>query len=163
MAAYRRDNLGFVFQDFNLLDTFSLRDNIFLPLVLARKEYGEMEERLKPLADRLEIKELLDKFPYEVSGGQKQRRQLPERSLRSRRSCLRTNLRGALDSRAADSLLRIFEDVNKSGQTVFMVTHSTRRPVMQEGSFSSKTALFSISCTVGTAAMRRCTRRYRIP
>lgn len=73
MAAYRRDNLGFVFQDFNLLDTFSLRDNIFLPLVLARKEYGEMEERLKPLADRLEIKELLDKFPYEVSGGQKQR------------------------------------------------------------------------------------------
>lgn len=73
MAAYRRDNLGFVFQDFNLLDTFSLRDNIFLPLVLARKEYGEMEERLKPLADRLKIKELLDKFPYEVSGGQKQR------------------------------------------------------------------------------------------
>lgn len=70
MAAYRRDNLGFVFQDFNLLDTFSLRDNIFLPLVLARKEYGEMEERLKPLADRLKIKELLDKFPYEVSGGQ---------------------------------------------------------------------------------------------
>ena len=73
MAAYRRDNLGFVFQDFNLLDTFSLKDNIYLPMVLARKNYKEMEERLNPLARKLEIDELLEKYPYEVSGGQKQR------------------------------------------------------------------------------------------
>ena len=126
MAAYRRDNLGFVFQDFNLLDTFSLRDNIFLPLVLARKEYGEMEERLKPLADRLEIKELLDKFPYEVSGGQKQRAAVARALITQPQILLADEPTGALDSRAADSLLRIFEDVNKSGQTVFMVTHSTR-------------------------------------
>ena len=126
LAAFRRDNLGFVFQDFNLLDTFSLRDNIFLPLVLARKEYGEMEERLKPLADRLEIKELLDKFPYEVSGGQKQRAAVARALITQPQILLADEPTGALDSRAADSLLRIFEDVNKSGQTVFMVTHSTR-------------------------------------
>ncbi|WP_455615971.1 ABC transporter ATP-binding protein [Eisenbergiella sp.] len=126
MAAYRRDNLGFVFQDFNLLDTFSLRDNIFLPLVLARKEYAEMEERLKPLAAKLEIKELLDKFPYEVSGGQKQRAAVARALITQPQILLADEPTGALDSRAADSLLRIFEDVNKSGQTVFMVTHSTR-------------------------------------
>ena len=73
LAAFRRENLGFVFQDFNLLDNFSIRDNIFLPLVLAGKKYQEMEEKLVPLASSLGITSLLEKFPYEVSGGQKQR------------------------------------------------------------------------------------------
>ena len=72
-AAFRRDNLGFVFQEFNLLDTFSLEDNIALPLVLAGKGYREINERLMPVARRLGIAELLKKYPYEVSGGQKQR------------------------------------------------------------------------------------------
>ena len=73
MAAFRRQNLGFVFQDFNLLDTFSLKDNIFLPLVLSGKKYDEMEKKIKPVAQRLGIEKLLEKYPYEVSGGQKQR------------------------------------------------------------------------------------------
>lgn len=126
MAAYRRDNLGFVFQDFNLLDTFSLRDNIFLPMVLARKDYQEMEKRLGVLAEKLEIGELLDKYPYEVSGGQKQRAAVARALITRPRILLADEPTGALDSRAADGLLRIFEEVNAGGQTVFMVTHSTR-------------------------------------
>ena len=73
LAEYRRDHLGFVFQEFNLLDTFSVEDNIFLPMVLARKNHQEMKERLEPLAKKLGIAELLKKYPYEISGGQKQR------------------------------------------------------------------------------------------
>ncbi|WP_367933131.1 ABC transporter ATP-binding protein [Enterocloster citroniae] len=126
MAAYRRDNLGFVFQDFNLLDTFSIKDNIFLPMVLARKNYHEMEERLAPLAKQLEIEDLLEKFPYEVSGGQKQRAAVARALITKPRLLLADEPTGALDSRAADGLLRIFKAVNRSGQTVFMVTHSTR-------------------------------------
>lgn len=126
MAAYRRDNLGFVFQDFNLLDTFSLRDNIFLPMVLARKDYREMEKRLAVLAGKLEIQELLEKYPYEVSGGQKQRAAVARALITNPRILLADEPTGALDSRAADGLLRIFEEVNAGGQTVFMVTHSTR-------------------------------------
>ncbi len=126
MAAYRRDNLGFVFQDFNLLDTFSLRDNIFLPMVLARKDYQEMEKRLGVLAEKLEIGELLDKYPYEVSGGQKQRAAVARALITRPRILLADEPTGALDSRAADGLLRIFEEINAGGQTVFMVTHSTR-------------------------------------
>lgn len=126
MAAYRRDNLGFVFQDFNLLDTFSLKDNIYLPMVLARKNYKEMEERLNPLARKLEIDELLEKYPYEVSGGQKQRAAVARALITNPRILLADEPTGALDSRAADGLLRIFEEINLSGQTVFMVTHSIR-------------------------------------
>ena len=126
MAAYRRDNLGFVFQDFNLLDTFSLKDNIFLPMVLARKDYKEMEERLKPLARKLEIGELLEKYPYEVSGGQKQRAAVARALITRPQILLADEPTGALDSRAADGLLGMFEEINKSGQTVFMVTHSIR-------------------------------------
>lgn len=126
MAAYRRDNLGFVFQEFNLLDTFSLRDNIFLPMVLARRDYREMEKRLAVLAEKLEITELLDKYPYEVSGGQKQRAAVARALITRPRILLADEPAGALDSRAADGLLRIFEEINAGGQTVFMVTHSTR-------------------------------------
>lgn len=126
MAAYRRENLGFVFQDFNLLDTFSIRDNIFLPLVLSRRDYREMERRLAPLAEMLGIGELLDKYPYEVSGGQKQRAAVARALITEPRIVLADEPTGALDSKSTDSLLRVFEQVNAGGQTVVMVTHSTR-------------------------------------
>lgn len=71
IAAFRRQNMGFVFQDFNLLDTFSLKDNIYLPLVLSGAKYNTMEKRLAPIAEKLGITQILDKYPYEVSGGQK--------------------------------------------------------------------------------------------
>ena len=73
VAAFRRDCLGFVFQEFNLLDTFTIEDNILLPLVLANKPYSQMQKRLAPLAEQLGITDLLKKYPYEISGGQKQR------------------------------------------------------------------------------------------
>ena len=126
MAAYRRENLGFVFQDFNLLDTLSLRDNILLPLVLSGRSCSEMEGRLAPVARRLGIADLLNKFPYEVSGGQKQRAAVARALITGPRLVLADEPSGALDSRAADGLLRVFEQINAAGQTVLMVTHSVR-------------------------------------
>ena len=125
MAAFRRDNLGFVFQDFSLLDTFSLRDNILLPLVLAGKKYPEMEERLKPLAAELEISDLLDKYPYEVSGGQKQRCAVARALITGPKLVLTDEPTGALDSRSSEALMDLFVRINRAGQTVLMVTHST--------------------------------------
>lgn len=124
ICAFRRDNLGFVFQDFSLLDTLSLKDNIFLPLVLAGKDYKTMEERLIPLAKRLAIEELLEKYPYEVSGGQKQRVAVARALITRPQIVFADEPTGALDSKASDKLLRIFADVNKDGQTILMVTHS---------------------------------------
>ena len=126
ISAFRRDNLGFVFQDFNLLDTFSLRDNIFLPLVLAGKSYQEMESRLGPLARRLGISDILSKFPYEVSGGQKQRAAIARALITEPRLVLADEPTGALDSRASAGLLRLFNNINSTGQTILMVTHSVR-------------------------------------
>ena len=126
IAAFRRDNLGFVFQDFNLLDTFSVRDNIFLPLVLAGMPYREMELRLAPLAAKLGIGEILDKFPYEISGGQKQRTAAARAMITKPQILLADEPTGALDSRAADGLLKIFNRVNDEGQTILMVTHSVK-------------------------------------
>ncbi len=126
LSAFRRDNLGFVFQDFNLLDTFSLRDNIFLPLVLAGKKYVEMERRLFPIAGKLGLSQLLDKFPYEVSGGQKQRAAVARAIITDPKLILADEPTGSLDSKSADSLLKVFADLNRSGQTILMVTHSAR-------------------------------------
>ena len=125
LAAFRRDNLGFVFQDFNLLDTFSLRDNILLPLVLAGKKWPEMDRRLTPPAQSLGIGPLLDKYPYEVSGGQKQRCAVARALIGQPQLVLADEPTGALDSRAADGLMDLFTTVNQAGQTVLMVTHST--------------------------------------
>ena len=125
LAAFRRDNLGFVFQDFNLLDTFSLRDNILLPLVLSGKKYPEMKRRLTPLAQTLGIESLLDKYPYEVSGGQKQRCAVARALITQPQIVLADEPTGALDSRAADGLMDLFTKINAAGQTVLMVTHST--------------------------------------
>lgn len=126
MSKFRRDNLGFVFQDFNLLDTFSLKDNIFLPLVLAGKSYEEMNRRIIPIADMLEIRELLGKYPYEVSGGQKQRAAVARALITEPKLILADEPTGALDSRSTDSLLKVFSDINRNGQTILMVTHSTK-------------------------------------
>lgn len=126
MAAFRRDNLGFVFQDFNLLDTFSLQDNIFLPLVLSGKNYKEMQKRISPIAEKLGISHLLSKYPYEVSGGQKQRAAVARALITNPKLVLADEPTGALDSRATDGLLSIFKDINKDGQTILMVTHSTK-------------------------------------
>ena len=126
MAEFRRDNLGFVFQDFNLLDTFSLEDNIYLPLVLAGKNYREMHKRLEPIAKQLGITQLLKKYPYEVSGGQKQRAAVARALITHPKLILADEPTGALDSRAASDLLSMFNEVNQEGQTILMVTHSAQ-------------------------------------
>ena len=126
MAEFRRDNLGFVFQDFNLLDTFSLRDNIYLPLVLTGEDYREMEQKIRPIAQALKITELLDKFPYEVSGGQKQRAAVARALITNPKLILADEPTGALDSKAASALLSVFGEINAEGQTILMVTHSAQ-------------------------------------
>ena len=126
LAAFRRSHLGFVFQDFNLLDTFSLRDNIFLPLVLAGRPYEEMERKLKPLAEQLGIADILSKYPYEVSGGQKQRAAAARALITDPQIVLADEPTGALDSRSSDNLLELFGEINKGGQTILMVTHSVK-------------------------------------
>lgn len=126
ISAFRRDNLGFVFQDFNLMDTFSLMDNIFLPLVLAGCKYNEMSERLKPIAERLRITEILSKYPYEVSGGQKQRAAVARALITNPKLILADEPTGALDSKSTAQILNLFEEINREGQTILMVTHSTK-------------------------------------
>lgn len=126
LAAFRRCNLGFVFQDFNLLDTFTLQDNIFLPLVLSGKRYEEMNRRLQPIAERLGIGQILKKYPYEVSGGQKQRAAVARALITNPQLVLADEPTGALDSRSTDGLLKVFGEINQDGQTILMVTHSTK-------------------------------------
>lgn len=126
LAAFRRENLGFVFQDFNLLDTFSLEDNIYLPLVLSGKNYKEMRQRLEPLAEKLHIQDILKKYPYEVSGGQKQRAAAARALITNPQIVLADEPTGALDSKSSDQMLKLFSRINKEGQTILMVTHSTR-------------------------------------
>ncbi len=126
LSSFRRDNLGFVFQDFNLLDNFTIQDNIFLPLVLSGKKYEEMNARLQPIARKLGIFDLLNKYPYEVSGGQKQRAAVARALITNPKLILADEPTGALDSRSTDDLLRLFNQVNADGQTILMVTHSTK-------------------------------------
>lgn len=126
LCAFRRDNLGFVFQDFNLLDTFTLKDNILLPLVLAGMSVREMNGWLNPIAKKLGIYELLEKYPYEVSGGQKQRAAVARALITCPRLVLADEPTGALDSKSTDELLKIFAEINREGQTILMVTHSTK-------------------------------------
>ncbi len=125
-AQFRRDNLGFVFQEFNLLDTFTLEDNIYLPLVLKGEKYDVMWDKLKPIASQLGIMSILKKFPYEVSGGQKQRAAVARALITSPKLILADEPTGALDSKATDDLLELFQDINRNGQTIMMVTHSVK-------------------------------------
>lgn len=124
LASFRRENLGFVFQEFNLLDTFSLKDNILLPLVLSGQPVKDMERRLAPIAQALGISEILGKYPYEVSGGQKQRAAVARALITDPKLILADEPTGALDSASSSDLLRVFEQVNRAGQTILMVTHS---------------------------------------
>ncbi len=126
LANFRRDHLGFVFQEFNLLDTFSLEDNIYLPLVLAGESHAQMKARLEPIADQLGINKLLKKYPYEVSGGQKQRAAVARALITNPRLILADEPTGALDSRSTDELLKLFGAINMAGQTILMVTHSVK-------------------------------------
>lgn len=126
ISAFRRNNLGFVFQDFNLLDTFTLKDNILLPLVLSGKKYHEMETKLQAIIYKLGIGSLMDKYPYEVSGGQKQRAAVARALITDPKLILADEPTGALDSKSTDSLLKVFSDINLAGQTILMVTHSAR-------------------------------------
>ena len=126
MATFRRDNLGYVFQDFNLLDSLSLEDNIYLPLVLKGEKHAVMEEKLKPIAEKLGISDILKKYPYEVSGGQKQRAAVARALITDPKLLLADEPTGALDSKSTAELLKVFEKVNSDGQTIVMVTHSTK-------------------------------------
>lgn len=126
VSAFRRDNLGFVFQDFNLLDTFTVEDNIYLPLVLSGKNHKEMKQKLEPIAKSLNIDNLLNKYPYEISGGQKQRAAVARAMITNPHIILADEPTGALDSKSSDELLTQFTKINESGQTIVMVTHSVR-------------------------------------
>ena len=126
ISAFRRDNLGFVFQDFNLLDTFSIQDNIFLPLVLAGKTYDQMNQGLNSIAKRLQITDILSKYPYEISGGQKQRTAVARALITQPQLILADEPTGSLDSRSSDELLKLFTEINQDGQTILMVTHSVK-------------------------------------
>ena len=126
ISAVRRENLGFVFQDFNLLDNFSLKDNIVLPLVLSGVDYKEMERRITPIAAQLGILDILGKYPYEVSGGQKQRAAVARALIIKPELVLADEPTGALDSKATEDLLTLFNKINERGQTILMVTHSTK-------------------------------------
>ena len=123
ISAFRRKNLGFVFQDFNLLDTFSLRDNIYLPLVLIGEDYREMEQKIRPIAQALKITELLDKFPYEVSGGQKQRAAVARALITNPKLILADEPTGALDRKNGKEIMKIFTELRKKGKTIIIVTH----------------------------------------
>lgn len=126
VSAFRRDNLGFVFQDFNLLDTFTVEDNIYLPLVLSGKNHKEMRQKLEPIAKSLNIDKLLNKYPYEISGGQKQRAAVARAMITNPHIILADEPTGALDSKSSDELLTQFAKINENGQTIVMVTHSVR-------------------------------------
>ena len=126
ISEFRRDHLGFVFQEFNLLDTFNVRDNILLPLVLKGVPHKKMLERVTPLAKELGITALLDKYPYEISGGQKQRVAVARALITDPRLILADEPTGALDSRSTDELLSLFAKINEQGQTILMVTHSVK-------------------------------------
>lgn len=126
LAAFRRDNLGFIFQDFNLLDHFSVKDNILLPLVLEQVPPKEMEPRLMPIVKQLGIADILAKYPYEVSGGQKQRAAVARALITGPQLILGDEPTGALDSKATDGLLHLFHEINAGGQTILMVTHSIK-------------------------------------
>ena len=144
-ASFRRDHLGFVFQDFNLLDTFSVKDNILLPLVLSKVPVKQMDQRLQPLVRTLGITDLLQHYPYELSGGQKQRVAVARAIITKPDLLLADEPTGALDSKTSDQLLTLFQQINQNGQTIIMVTHSSSKTVTSSISFiaeNERIALF---------------------
>lgn len=126
ISTFRRNKLGFVFQDFNLLDQFNNRDNIYLPLVLSNQKPQLMQERLDQIKDQLGISELLNKYPYEISGGQKQRVAIARAIITKPDLVLADEPTGSLDSTSSEIILNMFAKINQAGQTIMMVTHSLR-------------------------------------
>lgn len=124
LSDFRRNHLGFVFQDFSLLDTFNNEDNILLPLVLNKEKHREMKKKMVPIAKSLDIMHALNKFPYEVSGGQKQRVAVARALVTHPELLLADEPTGALDSKSSTELLELFEKLHREGQTIVMVTHS---------------------------------------
>ena len=124
-SSFRRERLGFVFQDFNLLDTLSIKDNILLPLVLSRRPLKQMMTQVDAISRQLGIHSLLEKYPYEISGGQKQRVAVARAIITKPEILLADEPTGALDSKSSAALLDVFDAINASGQTILMVTHST--------------------------------------
>ncbi|WP_419895306.1 ABC transporter ATP-binding protein [Macrococcus psychrotolerans] len=125
VAKFRRDSLGFVFQDFNVLHTMSNKDNILMPLVLSNKKPSEMNERLVPLTKQLGISELLDKYPHQISGGQQQRVAIARALISMPDILLADEPTGALDSRTSSEIMHLFQNINAAEQTILMVTHSS--------------------------------------
>lgn len=126
ISTFRRNKLGFVFQDFNLLDQFNNRDNIYLPLVLSNQKPQLMQERLDQIKDQLGISELFNKYPYEISGGQKQRVAIARAIITKPDLVLADEPTGSLDSTSSEIILNMFAKINQAGQTIMMVTHSLR-------------------------------------
>ncbi len=124
LASYRREHLGFVFQDFNLLDTLCVKDNILLPIVLSGKNVKDYKEKLDKISNDIGISDIMRKYPYEISGGQKQRVAVARALITSPKMILADEPTGSLDSQSSDDLLRVFGRINKQGQTILMVTHS---------------------------------------
>ncbi|ARQ06092.1 ABC transporter ATP-binding protein [Macrococcoides canis] len=125
IAKFRRDTLGFVFQDFNVLHTMSNKDNILMPLVLSNVKPNVMEERLSRLAPKLGISEHLEKFPNQISGGQQQRVAIARALISNPSLLLADEPTGALDSKTSTDIMNLFQNINKDNQTILMVTHST--------------------------------------
>ena len=162
IAKFRREHLGFVFQEFNLLDNFSIKDNILLPLVLAGRQYHEMDKRLTPVARKLGISEILSKYPYEVSGGQKQRAAVARAIITDPQLILADEPTGALDSKSSDELLALFSSINNDGQTIIMVTHSVKAASNAGRVLFIKDGRVFHRYTEEQAAMSRCIRKYQI-
>ena len=126
ICKFRRENLGFVFQDFNLLNYFTVKDNIAFPLVLLNKSKKEIDEKVSELAEQTGITKLLDKYPYEISGGEKQRTAVARALVCDPQLVLADEPTGALDSKNSDQLMELFQTFNDKGQTIIMVTHSIK-------------------------------------
>lgn len=156
ISAFRRDNLGFVFQDFNLLDTFNVADNIYLPLVLSKEPYALMKPKLEKLARPLGINHLLEKYPYEISGGQKQRVAVARALITHPKIILADEPTGALDSKSTDQLLSIFNQIHQSGQTILMVTHSSKAASYAVVSYLLKTDKSSINFIKEICLIKKC-------
>ena len=150
ISAFRRDNLGFVFQDFNLLDTFTLEDNIYLPLVLAGMPYKKMHDRLVPIAERLGINSLLKKYPYEVSGGQKQRAAAARALITNPKLILADEPTGALDTQTSVQVMEILKKI------------LSRQPALPDVFYLFEMVRFSTKFTVEMILMNSCIKKFLI-